>query len=46
MRSHRTQYRVIYGDTDALGFAENGNYFRLKTAEAALPTPLMVCGEP
>ena len=28
MLSHRTQCRVIYGDTDALGFAYNGNYFR------------------
>ena len=28
MLTHRTQCRVIYGDTDALGYAYNGNYFR------------------
>jgi acyl-CoA thioester hydrolase len=25
---HRTQIRVIYGDTDRMGYAYNGNYFR------------------
>ena len=28
MFSHRTQYRVIYGDTDNMGQAYYGNYFR------------------
>ena len=28
MLSHRTQYRVIYGDTDNMGQAYYGNYFR------------------
>jgi acyl-CoA thioester hydrolase len=28
MFSHRTTYRVIYGDTDNMGQAYYGNYFR------------------
>ena len=28
MLSHRTHCRVIYGDTDAMGYAYNGHYFR------------------
>ena len=28
MLSHRTKYRVIYGDTDNMGQAYYGNYFR------------------
>lgn len=28
MLTHRTTCRVIYGDTDALGYAYNGHYFR------------------
>jgi acyl-CoA thioester hydrolase len=28
MQSHKTTYRVIYGDTDRMGFAYNANYFR------------------
>ncbi len=26
--THRTRSRVIYGDTDRMGYAYNGNYFR------------------
>ena len=26
--THRTTCRVIYGDTDRMGYAYNGNYFR------------------
>jgi acyl-CoA thioester hydrolase len=29
MLSHRTTYRVIYGDTDAMGVVYNANYLRL-----------------
>ncbi len=28
MRSHRHQFRVIYGDTDMMGVVYYGNYFR------------------
>jgi len=29
MKIHRTTYRVIYGDTDAMGVVYNSNYLRL-----------------
>jgi len=28
MLTHKTTYRLIYGDTDKMGFAYNANYFR------------------
>ena len=37
MFTHRTPYRVIYGDTDKMGFGYHANYFRwFETARAEM----------